>query len=134
MLKKQKIPVIILAGGFGTRLSEETLLKPKPMVEIGEIPIIVHLMRWYYSFGFNDFVICAGYRSWDIKQYFLDYELRQSHLSIDRRKGECAVSAVAGIHSLEDWRVRVFDTGQNSMTGSRLAQALDFISSTDSFF
>ena len=83
--KKQNIPVFILAGGLGTRISEETHLKPKPMIEIGETPVLLHVMRWYYSFGFNDFVICAGYRSWEIKNYFLNYEARLNHLKIDHR-------------------------------------------------
>src|SRR6476620_4686516 len=85
MIDKQTVPVFILAGGLGTRLSEETHLKPKPMIEIGDSPILLHIMRWYYSFGFNDFVICAGYRSWEIKQFFLNYEFRQNSIEIDHR-------------------------------------------------
>src|SRR3954454_13388186 len=81
----KQIPVFILAGGLGTRISEETYLKPKPMIEIGGLPVLLHLMRWYYSFGFDDFVICAGYRAWEIKQYFLNYEYRVNHIGIDFR-------------------------------------------------
>ena len=70
---KKDTPIFILAGGFGTRISEETHLKPKPMIEIGGNPILLHIMKYYYSFGFNDFVICAGYKAWEIKDYFLNY-------------------------------------------------------------
>src|SRR5476649_1139097 len=85
MSKKQSVPVFILAGGLGTRISEETHLKPKPMIEIWEIPFLVHIMRRYYSFGFDDFIICAVYRSWEINNYFLNYEFRQNHLMSDHR-------------------------------------------------
>src|SRR3954469_15685324 len=81
----KNVPVFILAGGMGTRISEETHLRPKPMIEIGDIPILVHIMRWYYSHGFDDFVVCAGYRAWEIKSYFLNYEFRMNHLAIDHR-------------------------------------------------
>src|SRR4029079_9046351 len=84
--KKAGIPVFILAGGLGTRLSEETHLKPKPMIEIGDIPILIHIMRRYYEQGFNDFIICAGYRSWEVKKFFLNYEFRANHLVIDHRQ------------------------------------------------
>lgn len=124
-----QVPVFILAGGLGTRLSEETHLKPKPMIEIGDIPILLHIMRHYYAFGFNDFVICAGYRSWDIKDYFLNYRIRQNHLIIDHRDeiGNQPKSIGSDLGQ-ERWRVRVFDTGLNSMTGARLARACELIS------
>lgn len=124
-----KVPVFILAGGLGTRLSEETHLKPKPMIEIGEIPILLHIMRHYYAFGFNDFIICSGYRSWDIKDYFLNYRIRQNHLIIDHREelGSHPQSVGSDLGQ-ERWRVRVFDTGLNTMTGARLARALDMVS------
>ncbi len=120
------IPVMILAGGLGTRLSEETHLRPKPMIEIGDLPILLHIMRWYYSFGFNDFVICAGYRSWEIKQFFLNYDFRQNHLMIDHRETRQAPAAPMG-RNQEKWRVRVIDTGLDSMTGARVARAFDAI-------
>src|SRR3954470_16379233 len=124
MTKTQNVPVFILAGGMGTRISEETHLKPKPMIEIGDVPMLIHIMRWYYSFGFNDFVICAGYRSWDIKQFFLNYEYRMNHLIFDNRQQNERHTAPWGRNkSQEKWRVRVIDTGLETMTGARVAQA-----------
>lgn len=126
MIKNQNIPVFILAGGLGTRISEETLLKPKPMIEIGDTPILLHIMRWYYSFGFNDFVICAGYRSWEIKNFFLNYRFRLNHLMIDHRKHmNQEPSSIGKNVEQENWRVRVIDTGLETMTGARIAKAFD---------
>lgn len=132
-MKPSQVPVFILAGGLGTRLSEETHLRPKPMVEIGEYPILVHIMKWYYSFGFNDFVICAGYRSWDIKDYFLNYNFRLNNLEIDGRKKTAHPEVLGVNHRQEKWRVRVIDTGLETMTGGRIAKALDVISGSQSF-
>jgi glucose-1-phosphate cytidylyltransferase len=124
----KNIPVLILAGGLGTRISEETHLRPKPMIEIGEFPILLHIMRWYYSFGFNDFVICAGYRSWEIKKFFLNYEFRQNHLQIDHRESLDNKPRSMGRNSLQEkWSIRIVDTGLESMTGTRVARALDQI-------
>jgi len=134
MPNKTNIPVFILAGGMGTRISEETSLRPKPMIEIGEIPILLHLMRWYYSFGFTEFVICAGYRSWEIKEYFLTYEFRRNHLRIDHREATNFLPMTLGKNSeQENWRVDIIDTGVESMTGARLARALDELSRYHSF-
>lgn len=132
MLSCENVPVFILAGGLGTRLSEETTIRPKPMVEIGEIPILVHLMRWYYWHGFNDFVICGGYRCWDIKDYFLHYDFRRNDVLIDHR-GDTDVPPVVSRRSniQERWRVNVLDTGVDSMTGARVARALDFLRDRD---
>ena len=125
----KQIPVFILAGGLGTRIAEETHLKPKPMIEIGGLPVLLHLMRWYYSFGFDDFVICAGYRSWEIKKYFLNYEYRVNHIGIDSRTRHDTPAACFGRNlSQEKWRVRVIDTGEECMTGGRIARAYDEIS------
>ncbi len=130
----KNVPVFILAGGLGTRISEETDLKPKPMIEIGNIPILVHIMRYYYSFGFDDFVICAGYRSWEIKDYFLNYQFRQNHLIVDHRKDNQSGPVHSGQQSEnESWRVRVIETGLETMTGARLAKAYDFVSQTEKF-
>lgn len=132
LMKPKDIPIFILAGGLGTRISEETHLKPKPMIEIGEIPMLAHIMRWYYSYGFNDFVICAGYRSWEVKQYFLNYEFRANHLLIDHRESRNAPPVSLGQNlGQEKWRIRVIDTGVESMTGARIARAFDAISETD---
>jgi glucose-1-phosphate cytidylyltransferase len=131
-MKTSTVPVFILAGGLGTRLSEETSLKPKPMVEIGEIPILVHIMRWYYSFGFNDFVICAGYKSWEIKDYFLNYKYRQNFLEIDHRVNGAEEPKHLGTNlGHEKWRVSVIDTGLETMTGGRIARAYDVMSKTN---
>lgn len=127
------VPVFILAGGTGTRLSEETSIKPKPMVEIGGIPILVHIMRWYYSFGFNDFIICAGYKSWDIKEYFLNYECRQNHLVIDHRGEVTSSQTYTYLGGHEKWRVQIIDTGVSTMTGARLARAFDVVSERTQF-
>lgn len=129
-----QIPILILAGGHGTRISEETALKPKPMVEIGGIPLIVHIMRHYYAYGFNDFVICGGYRSFEIKKFFMDYRFNMNDLEVDRRKpGSEPYRAMESRNAEERWRVRVIDTGVDTMTGARVAQALDRIRETDSF-
>ena len=132
MVKNKLPPVFILAGGFGTRLSEETNLKPKPMVEIGGIPILLHIMRFYYSFGFDDFVICAGYKSWDIKRFFMDYEFQCSNLEIDHRNSLVSPpKAFSQNVPREKWRVRVIDTGEKAMTGARVARAFDAIDGTE---
>jgi glucose-1-phosphate cytidylyltransferase len=128
------VPVFILAGGAGTRLSEETHARPKPMVEIGNIPILLHIMRSYYRHGFNDFVVCAGYRSWDIKNYFLNYEFRERHLEIDHRStSESGAHPVGSASRQEKWRIRVIDTGLQTMTGARIARAFDEITADTPF-
>jgi len=96
------------------------------MVEVGEDPILIHIMRWYYRHGFNDFVICAGYKAWEIKRYFLNYRYRKTHLEIDFREGS-RVSGFGAETGLEKWRVRVVDTGLNTQTGGRVARAWDEI-------
>jgi glucose-1-phosphate cytidylyltransferase len=129
MSQLENIPVLILAGGLGTRLSEETGSRPKPMVDIGGIPILLHLMRWYYSFGFNDFVICAGYKGWEIKNYFLTYAQRFNHFEVDFREGLASSPSIYQHRGgQERWRVRVLDTGEETMTGGRVAKALDLLS------
>lgn len=125
-IRPQEVPVFILAGGLGTRISEETTHKPKPMVEIGDYPILLHLMRYFYRAGFNDFVICAGYRSWEIKKYFLDYQYRERDFAIDHRESLTEIPIGIGPQAgQEKWRVTVMDTGLESMTGARVARAFD---------
>ncbi len=122
------VPILILAGGFGTRLSEETIRIPKPMVEIGDIPILIHIMRHYYRFGFNDFVICAGYKAHIIKSYFINYESYINNIEIDHRKDSLTKYRSIFLKSRhEKWRVRILDTGINAMTGGRIAFALELI-------
>lgn len=114
---------VILAGGYGTRLSEETYLKPKPMVEIGGKPILWHIMKIYSHYGINDFIICLGYKGYVIKEYFSNYFLHQSDVTFDMAKNEMEVH---NNHS-EPWRVTLIDTGEGTMTGGRLKRVKDFI-------
>lgn len=119
--------VVILAGGFGTRISEESHLKPKPMVEIGEKPILWHIMKYYSSFGFNDFIICLGYKQYVIKEYFADYFLHNSDITFDIANNEMKVLN----KNAENWKVTLIDTGLNTMTGGRIKRVLDYIDEDD---
>jgi glucose-1-phosphate cytidylyltransferase len=110
---------VILAGGFGTRLSEETDIKPKPMVEIGGKPILWHIMKTYSHYGINDFVILLGYKGYYIKEYFANYFLHQSDVTIDMMNGNMQVHN----NSSEPWKVTLIDTGLNAMTGARIKKA-----------
>lgn len=114
--------VMILAGGFGTRLAEETSLRPKPMVEIGGMPIIWHIMKIYESKGFNDFIILLGYKGYMIKEYFANYYIHSSDVTIDLYKNETIIHN----NRSEKWRVTLVDTGENSMTGARIKKAQAF--------
>ena len=108
--------VVILAGGLGTRLSEETNLRPKPMVEIGGMPIIWHIMKIYSSHGFNDFVICLGYKGYMLKEYFTNYFLHKSDITVDLKTNSVEVHDSYA----EPWKITMVDTGINSMTGGRI--------------
>ncbi len=116
--------VVILAGGFGTRLSEETELKPKPMVEIGDRPILWHIMKIYSHYGFNDFIVCLGYKGYVIKEYFANYFLHQSDVTFDFTNKSDRI-----IHSqrAEPWRVTLVDTGRNTMTGGRVKRIQEYV-------
>ncbi|MGX5389993.1 glucose-1-phosphate cytidylyltransferase [Bacillus thuringiensis] len=116
--------VVILAGGFGTRLSEETHLKPKPLVEIGGKPILWHIMKIYSRYGFNDFVICLGYKGDKIKEYFSNYFLSHSDLTFDFTEGD---KIVVNKHSVEPWKVTLVDTGLQSMTGGRIRRIKEYV-------
>ena len=116
--------VVILAGGLGTRLSEETELKPKPMVEIGGKPIIWHIMKIYSHYGFNDFVICCGYKGYYIKEYFANYFLHQADVTIDLKENSVSVHK----SNAEPWKITLVDTGINSMTGGRIKRIEPFVS------
>jgi glucose-1-phosphate cytidylyltransferase len=115
--------VVILAGGFGTRLSEETDIKPKPMVEIGEYPILWHIMKTYSYFGFNDFIICLGYKGYVIKEYFANYFLHKSDVEIDIKNNKINFFNSA----IEPWKISIVDTGQNTMTGGRIKRVKKYI-------
>lgn len=117
--------VVILAGGFGTRISEESQYRPKPMIEVGGIPILVHIMKVYSAYGFNDFIICAGYRQHMIKEYFADYFLHTSDITFDFTNGKNEM-VVHRSHS-DPWRVTVVDTGLNTMTGGRVKRIREHI-------
>ena len=115
---------VILAGGLGTRISEESHLKPKPMVTIGDQPILWHIMKYYSSFGFNDFVICCGYKGHIIKEYFADYYLHRSDVTFDF-SAENRMTVHANI--AEPWRVTLVDTGLNTQTGARVKRVQRYI-------
>ncbi len=114
---------VILAGGFGTRLSEETEIKPKPLVEIGGRPILWHIMKIYSSYGFNDFLICLGYRGYAVKEYFANQFLHMSDISIDLAKNKIEVLN----NHAEPWKVTLIDTGLDTMTGGRLKRIRPYI-------
>jgi glucose-1-phosphate cytidylyltransferase len=114
---------VILAGGLGTRISEETYVKPKPMVEIGGRPILWHIMKGYSNFGINDFIICAGYKGYVIKEYFANYFLHMSDVTFDMTQNHMEVHE----HRSEPWRVTIVDTGEGTMTGGRLRRVRKYI-------
>lgn len=114
---------VILAGGFGTRLSEETTVRPKPMVEIGERPILWHIMKLYSAHGINEFVICLGYKAEVIKDYFANYYLRASDLTLDLGRNELELHP----RDVEPWRVSLVDTGVDTMTGGRLKRVAEHV-------
>jgi glucose-1-phosphate cytidylyltransferase len=114
---------VILAGGLGTRLSEETAVKPKPMVEVGGQPILWHIMKIYSAHGINDFVICCGYKGYVIKEYFANYFLRMSDVTFDM----CANRMDVHTGNAEPWRVTLVDTGENTLTGGRLKRVREHI-------
>ncbi len=116
--------VVILAGGFGTRISEETVLKPKPLIEIGGMPLLWHIMKTYSSHGINDFIICCGYKGYLIKEYFANYALHMSDVTIDIQKNETVVHKNLG----EPWKVTLVDTGMETMTGGRLKRVKQYLS------
>ncbi len=115
--------VVILAGGYGTRISEETGVKPKPMIEIGDMPILWHIMKIYSAYGINDFIICLGYKGYVIKEFFATYSLRMSDVTFDLRKNNMKVHQ----NGTEQWKVTLVDTGEKTMTGGRLKRVKDYI-------
>lgn len=120
---------VILAGGLGTRLSEETSVRPKPMVEIGSQPILWHIMKIYSCHGINDFIICCGYKGYVIKEYFSNYFLHTSDVTFDLSQNQIEIHR----RRSEDWRVTLVDTGGETMTGGRIARVKDYLDDTEPF-
>ena len=116
--------VVILAGGLGTRISEESHLKPKPMIEIGDMPIMWHIMKWYSHYGFNEFIICCGYKQHVIKEFFANYYLHHSDITFDFSDSG---RKIAHKESAENWKVTVVDTGLKTMTGGRIKRIKKYI-------
>lgn len=120
---------VILAGGLGTRLSEETTIRPKPMVEIGGKPILWHILKMYSNHGVNDFVICCGYKGYVIKEYFANYFLHMSDITFDMRSNRMEVHQ----RRAEPWNITLVDTGDDSMTGGRLRRVAEYVRNDDAF-
>lgn len=121
---------VILAGGLGTRLSEETSLKPKPMVEIGGKPILWHIMKIYSAYGIHDFIICLGYKGYMIKEYFANYFLHTSDVTLDVANNKMEIHQ----NTAEPWRITLVDTGENTMTGGRLKRVRQYLGAEDFCF
>lgn len=119
--------VVILAGGLGTRISEESTIKPKPLVEIGTKPIIWHIMKIYSSYGLNDFIICCGYKGYLIKEYFVNYSLHTTDVTVDVLKNEIQVHK----KTTEPWKITMVDTGENSLTGDRIKMIEPYIKESE---
>jgi len=120
---------VILAGGLGTRISEETHLKPKPLIEIGGKPILWHIMKSYSSFGINEFIICCGYKGYLIKEYFANYFLHMSDVTFEMSSNKMIVHQ----QKVEPWRVTLVDTGENTLTGGRLKRVAEYIRNEEAF-
>ena len=118
-----KLQAVILAGGFGTRISEETTLRPKPMIEIGSNPILWHILKIYSSYGVNEFIICCGYKGYMIKEYFANYFLHTSDVTFNMKNNTMKVHN----KNAEPWKVTLIDTGEKTMTGGRLARIKNYI-------
>lgn len=115
--------VVLLAGGLGTRLSEETVVKPKPMVEVGAMPILWHIMKIYSTYGYNDFVVCLGYKGYVVKEYFANYFLHKSDVTIDLKNNAIEVHE----SEAEPWKITLVDTGDSSMTGGRIKRIQKYV-------
>ena len=121
---------VILAGGLGTRISEESHLKPKPMIEIGGRPILWHIMKLFSHYGFNDFVVCLGYKGYVVKEYFANYVLHNADLTVDLARGVTEYHATKH----EPWKVTLVDTGEETMTGGRLKRVARYLDANEPFF
>lgn len=120
---------VILAGGYGTRLSEETGVRPKPLVEIGGKPILWHIMKMYSSYGHNDFIICCGYKGYMIKEFFSNYFLHQSDVTFDIKNNKMQIHN----NNAEPWKVTLIDTGENTMTGGRIKRIKEYVGNEQFF-
>ena len=120
---------VILAGGLGTRLTEETNLNPKPMIKIGEMPLLWHIMKIYSAYGIDDFIICCGYKGYVIKEYFANYFLHNSDVTFDMTQNDMQIHQ----HSVEPWRVTLVDTGIDTSTGGRLRRIRDYVENESAF-
>jgi len=123
------VKAVILAGGLGTRISEETHLKPKPMIEIGGMPILWHIMKSYSAHGINDFVVCCGYKGYLIKEYFANYFLHMSDVTFDMANNRMQVHQ----HKAEPWHVTLVDTGDDTLTGGRLKRVANYVRDEEAF-
>ena len=121
---------VILAGGIGSRISEETILKPKPMIEINGKPILWHIMKIYSYYGYNDFIVCAGYKSHLIKEYFMNFELFNSDVTFDLINNDVTIHE----NRAEPWKVTIVETGDNTMTGGRLKRIKKYLNDSEDFF
>ena len=121
---------VILAGGYGTRISEESYLRPKPMVKVGDKPILWHILKMYSSYGYNDFIICLGYKGYLIKEFFANYAFSMSDVTIDLASNEISIHR----ESTEDWKVTLVETGEHTMTGGRLKRVSEYIRNDSAFF
>lgn len=128
-MAKRPTKAVILAGGLGSRLAEETSARPKPMVEIGGLPILWHIMKIYGAHGINDFIICLGYKGYVVKEYFSNYFLHTSDVTFDLRQNSMVTHHIRS----EPWRVTLIDTGAHSMTGGRLKRAIQFLGAEELF-
>ena len=120
---------VILAGGLGTRISEESSIRPKPMIEIGGKPILWHIMKMYSHYGINDFIVCCGYKGYVIKEYFANYFLHMSDITFDIKNNSMEVHQ----HYSEPWKVTLIDTGEQTMTGGRLKRVQQYLENEESF-
>ena len=123
------VKAVILAGGFGTRLAEETVSRPKPMVEIGGRPMLWHIMKMYSTHGVNDFIVCCGYRGYMIKEYFANYSLHMSDITFDLEQNTVHVRK----ERTEPWRITLIDTGEGTLTGGRLKRVADYVDGESEF-
>ena len=121
---------VILAGGLGTRISEETMVKPKPMIEIGGKPILWHIMKIYSHYGINEFIICCGYKGYVIKEYFANYFLHQSDITFDMSNNKMKIHQ----ERAEPWKITLIDTGDNTMTGGRIKRIRNYLDDNDNDF